>query len=242
MADDYPPTPHVVPAVPSTPPIVPAVPVAALEAAHNQNKLSEELRALLKEADGKSITFQRVIEVLQERAHTILVILMSLPFLFPIPTLGLSAPAGILVILVGIFLLLGLKPWLPKKLLRKEIAHHTLEAIIHKALRLLARVEWIFKPRLRVLTWPGFRNVIGAAMLIAGFILALPIPIPFANAIPALAIILLAAGLLERDGAFVLAGYVVMLGACVFLYVFSEVAVEILLRIYEWVFPATAGQ
>jgi len=44
-------------------------------------------------------------------------------------------------------------------------------------------------------------------MLVAAGVLLLPLPIPLTNAFPAWAIILIAAGLLERDGAFVAAGY-----------------------------------
>jgi hypothetical protein len=46
-------------------------------------------------------------------------------------------------------------------------------------------------------------------MLVAALALLLPLPIPFTNSFPAWTILLVAAGLLERDGAFVLAGYVV---------------------------------
>ena len=51
----------------------------------------------------------------------------------------------------------------------------------------------------------------GLAIFGAGIALGLPIPLPFANAIPALAILLFATGLVERDGAFVLAGHAVWL-------------------------------
>jgi len=233
MNDD--PAPESTPqaAAPTGQPLAAIVP-PAFRTLHSHSKLSEELLALLQHADHKPIAVQTVIGVLAERAHTILVILMTLPFLFPIPTLGLSAPAGLLVVLVGIFLLLGFRPWLPRFLLRREIAFHTLEAMVTKAVKLLVRIEWMFKPRLRALTWPGFRNVIGAAMLLSGLILALPIPIPFANAIPALAIILLGAGLLERDGAFVLAGYAVTIAACVYLYIFWEVAWAVIIKIFAW--------
>jgi hypothetical protein len=46
-------------------------------------------------------------------------------------------------------------------------------------------------------------------MLVAAGVLMLPLPIPFTNTVPAWVILLVAAGLLERDGLVLAAGYVV---------------------------------
>jgi hypothetical protein len=59
--------------------------------------------------------------------------------------------------------------------------------------------------------------------------LLLPLPIPFSNVIPAWGIILMAGGLLERDGYFILGGYVATLATAAFfgaIAVFGKGAVE----------------
>ena len=46
--------------------------------------------------------------------------------------------------------------------------------------------------------------------------LLLPLPIPFSNILPAFSVLLFSAGLLERDGVFILAGYIVFFCAVAF--------------------------
>jgi hypothetical protein len=212
------------PPLPLDAPTVPPLPDGSCTPKSCASRLSDDLRSLVTHAAGKPITFEQVISVLQDRAHAIVLIIFCIPFLIPVPTMGMSAPMGLLVMLVGVFIACGLRPWLPKRALRREIPFATLEHVVAASLKVLTRVEKILKPRLTFLAWPGFRNFVGIALVVAGFIMALPIPLPFANAIPALAIVLLAAGDLERDGLFIAAGYLVTIAASVALYIFSDVA------------------
>ena len=71
-------------------------------------------------------------------------------------------------------------------------------------------------------------------MLLAALALLLPLPIPFTNSFPAWTILLLAAGLLERDGVFILAGYLVFV-AGVFYFVFlGEATAHLLHELVRW--------
>jgi hypothetical protein len=45
----------------------------------------------------------------------------------------------------------------------------------------------------------GLQVMIGLALIVHGFLLALPLPIPFSNFFPALVLVLLTLGLLEED-------------------------------------------
>ena len=56
----------------------------------------------------------------------------------------------------------------------------------------------------------------GALICVFGLLMALPFPIPFSNGLPALAVVLLAAAMLEEDGYFALAGGVVFVLALAF--------------------------
>jgi hypothetical protein len=79
-------------------------------------------------------------------------------------------------------------------------------------------MERVVRPRMHFLQrWPGMMNLIGLGIFLGGFILLLPLPIPFSNTLPALSIVLLAAGMMERDGLLVLAGYVMALVGLVYL-------------------------
>ncbi|MFZ0710673.1 MAG: exopolysaccharide biosynthesis protein, partial [Terrimicrobiaceae bacterium] len=53
-------------------------------------------------------------------------------------------------------------------------------------------------------------------ILICGGLLLLPLPLPFSNALPALTVVLLAAGMLEKDGYFVIAGLLMFVITLIF--------------------------
>ena len=75
-------------------------------------------------------------------------------------------------------------------------------------------------------------RLIGFGIVVAGLGLTLPLPIPFSNSIPAWAILLLAIGMMEKDGLFVLLGHLTALFAWVFIgltFVFTAEAFQMLL-------------
>ena len=73
-------------------------------------------------------------------------------------------------------------------------------------------LEVLLKPRLCFLVdYAVLHHFYGAMVCISGLLLLLPLPIPFSNLLPALAVIFLAAALIERDGYFIVAGIVMFL-------------------------------
>jgi hypothetical protein len=71
-------------------------------------------------------------------------------------------------------------------------------------------------------------------MFLCAALLLLPLPVPFSNTIPAWAIMLMAGGLLERDGLFILAGYITALGAIVFFGAIGIFGLEVVDVIEKW--------
>lgn len=182
-------------------------------------RLSDDLRTLLVRADGRSLTLGELEEILQGRGFALFILLLSLPFCAPISIPGLSIPFGVVITFLGLRIVFGRKPELPKFILRKEIKYAVLEKIVNLGLRLSTRMEKIARPRMAFLRrWPGMINLIGLGLASGGIQLLLPLPplIPLSNTLPAISVVLLTAGLIERDGVFVLAGYFVNLGAWVY--------------------------
>lgn len=173
--------------------------------------LSEDLKSVLVHADGRAITIGEVVQVLGHRGMAVMLVILCIPFLVPIPTMGLSAPAGAAVALYGLAVMLNVRPWLPKFVARRELSHAALERIVGTGVRLAGRTEKLLRPRLKFMTWPGINILIGVSLIFLGFFMALPLPIPGTNSAPAVGILLLLLGLVERDGLFVLAGQVVAL-------------------------------
>jgi hypothetical protein len=183
------------------------------------HRLSTDLRALLRETAGRSMTLGELEEILQGRGFGLFLLILALPFLSPIAIPGLSVPFGIVILFVGLRIAMGRKPALPGFILRRQIKYSVLEKIIGFGLKISTKLEKVVKPRMHFLQrWPGMINLIGLGIASGGLLLALPLPpvIPLSNTIPALGVLLLTAGMIERDGLLVLAGHIVNIGAWIY--------------------------
>jgi len=210
---------------------IPLLPVPAAPA----RKLSEELADLRARAGAGPITLREVIYLLGGRAYLLLVLLLALPFITPIPLPGLSVPFGLAIALISLRLSLGQRPWLSKKLQRKVLPAGFIEKIFRVAEKVLRFLEKFLRPRITFLTDTQLlRQLHAVLMLAAALALLLPLPIPFTNSFPAWTILLVAAGLLERDGAFVVAGYVVFAAGVLYFVFLGEAAVQLVHAAAEW--------
>jgi hypothetical protein len=59
-------------------------------------------------------------------------------------------------------------------------------------------------------------------------------PIPLTNTFPAWAIVLLAGGVMERDGLFIVGGYVMMLGTTAWFFLLGAAVTETLGAVWHW--------
>ena len=180
-------------------------------------RLSADLAALRSRSSGQSLTVDELEKALKGRGFAMLLLLLALPFcVIPVP--GLSMPFGIAVFLIGIRIAAGRKPWLPAFVRRKSISPARLAKVLDGGIRFARTMEKYVKPRMHFLQrWPGTMNLIGLGIASGGLLLLLPLPIPFTNTIPAWAVVLPAAGMMERDGLLVLFGHIMTLGSWAFI-------------------------
>jgi hypothetical protein len=180
------------------------------KAIRRPRKLSEELAGLQAEFAERPVTLREVIMILRGRAYSLLLILLALPFCTPIPLPGLSTALGLVIAIIALRLALGQHPWLPAKLQDRQLPSGFFRKLIAAAAGIIRLLEKFLRPRLAVLTDHGWlRQLHAVMMLLAALALLLPLPIPLTNAFPGWAILLIAGGLIERDGAAIAAGYVV---------------------------------
>lgn len=199
-------------------------------------KLSEELALLQMRAAVGSVTLREVIYVLGGRAYTLLILLLALPFITPMPMLGLSTPFGLAIAAIALRLALGRRPWLPKKYQRKELPAAFFEKLFLGAGKILRVFEKFLRPRVTYLVdTPLLRQLHAALIVLAALALLMPLPIPLTNSFPAWSIILLAAGLLERDGAFILAGYVIFVAGVLYFVFLGEATARGVDALWQWV-------
>lgn len=162
---------------------------------------SAQLAALRTEAVAGSVTLGMLTDRLGHAATGTLLLLCGLAGLVP----GLAVLLGIPLCLLAIGLLLGHQAaWLPGPFRTRQIPAHRLHGAID---RLLPRLHWLerrVRPRAPWAVGDLARRLVGLAALICGVLILLPVP--FGNTAPAVAVIILAVGLLTQDGVAVLAG------------------------------------
>lgn len=168
---------------------------------------SQELRDLTDRFADCPVRLGQILDAMKGRGFDLLLVFITLPFITPIPLPGFSLPFGLTVAVIGARLALGKKPWLPAKLLKRELPPRFLARVLRAAGRIVRALEFFLRPRLAFMNdHLIFRRTAGALIACSGILMLLPLPVPFSNSLPALTVLLLAAGALERDGAFFLAG------------------------------------
>jgi len=168
---------------------------------------SEELHLInVKVREGEATLGGLMVE-LRDRAYSLFILMLALPFCTPLPMLGVSMPLGAVIGYLGVRLALGMEPKLPRRLRARPVPPRLLGSVLRAAERLLRWLERFMRPRFEMITlsWPG-RAAIGGMIAASSLLLMLPLPIPTSNFFPAVTIVCLAAGLTENDGAVVIVG------------------------------------
>ena len=173
--------------------------------------ISQRLRSLVRSLPPTGITLSELIHRVGNDGLLILAALLTLVFLIPISIPGVSTVFGAAILLIGISRLLRRELWIPSRLKHKTIGTKKLRPVLRKALPLLHRLERVSRPnRIEWLVAGGpVQRMNDASLILGAVLLMMPFGlIPFSNTFPAVALLFLAIGLLQRDGVCVLLGYI----------------------------------
>lgn len=183
-------------------------------------RLSEEIAQLRKAGAQAPVTLGELVQTLRSRGYIFLILLLSLPFVTPIPLPGLSTPLGLVIVLLALRLVLGGEPWLPRSVLARQIPAGFLDKVGAATERGLRFAERFLRPRWDFLfSFPGALRVHALLLTLAGLVLLLPLPIPFTNSFPAWVLLFGAIAWIERDGLFMAFAYLcAVLGALYFIF------------------------
>ena len=186
--------------------------------AAESKKLSAVLLEMASTLPAGSVSVRELAERIGERGMLVFCLFLNLPFLIPVSIPGVSTVFGLLVILVGAGVMMARLPWMPARLLNKQVDSGHMAKTLEHGSRFVAKLEKLAHPRLSALAqgkaierWNGFMLMTAGLLLMAPFGF-----VPFSNTLPALAACFIIIGILERDGAFILLGYLTEVGTVVY--------------------------
>lgn len=166
--------------------------------------ISERLDALAAEAGGPAVTLGWILDRLHERAFGLFLLILALPCCIPF-LYGVPQVVALPLVFVSGQIVAGRRvPWLPARLRHRPVATARLAEIARRAGPWLRRIEAVSRPRLSALSRPPADRAVGVALLV--FSLSILVPLPATNTVPGFAVVLVAMGLLQRDGLLVTLG------------------------------------
>ncbi|MFK8250944.1 exopolysaccharide biosynthesis protein [Ancylobacter terrae] len=172
---------------------------------HRPPRTSELLSAIVTAHSAERIALGDLVSALRNRAFGITLLLFGIPNCLPMPP-GIPVICGVILTLVGVQMAIGRDElWLPRWLAARTFSRASLEKLINRALPWVQRFEAYSRPRQAMFASAFARRGVGLLVVILGLLLMLPIPI-FGNLPPGIAVCILGLGMVERDGAFILAG------------------------------------
>jgi hypothetical protein len=182
------------------------------------------------------ITLDELKNSLHERGFGLILAVICLPVSLPIPVPpGYTTIFSIPLFFVLVQMIMGLNsPWLPKWLGQKKIKKTFLKAIISKSVPYFRWIEKFLHPRLTNISTRYWEKFIG----FSGFILAvdifLPIPIPLSNFFPGIGILIMAVGLMGRDGVMILIGFAIGCFGLIYTVVALILGYELLMKMINF--------
>jgi hypothetical protein len=198
-------------------------------------KLSATLHTLLAEYADRALPLGTLIQRTGEQGFGMVSGILTFPLLIPIPIPlpGFSTIFGSGIILLGLQLALGYsQPYLPHRLAQMELSPTASKILLDNLKRVLSPIERLARTRFSGISrHQMWQRCSGLCMAWNAALMALPLPIPFTNLLPAYSILFLAIGMLELDGLFILIGYGMTTATTAF---FASIAGAIWKLISSW--------
>lgn len=168
----------------------------------DQTGITGTLQTVRKRTSGGEVRFGDVVETLENKGFGPVLLVPALIALLPTGAIpGIPSACGLMIFLVAVQMALGKKhPWIPARLRDLGLQRDRLVGAIDKAVPVTRRVDRLFKPRLTSLSDAPLSKLFGLLCAVFGLSMIPLELVPFAAAVPALAIVLVAIGLSTRDG------------------------------------------
>lgn len=171
--------------------------------------LGEKIELIISKLPPTEVTLAEIMDIVGADSLLLLTIFLSLVFLVPVSIPGVSTVFGTGILLIGITRLFSRKLWLPKKIAHRKLSSDRLREGFTRALVWFRRLEKISRSRRlpRLATGKVASTLNNLSFILAALLLMMPFGfVPFSNTLPAIALIFLAVGMMQRDGGSILLG------------------------------------
>ena len=189
------------------------------ESALEAESLGEKIKMIIAKMPPTEVTLAEIMDIVGADSLMLLTIFLSLVFLVPVSIPGVSTVFGTGILLIGITRLFNRKLWLPRQIANRKLSAQKLRDGFTRALVWFHKLEKISRshrlPRLAtgrlVTTINNLSFILAAILLMAPFGF-----IPFSNTLPAVALIFLSVGMMQKDGGSILLGYLANLATMIY--------------------------
>ncbi|MEL6958824.1 MAG: exopolysaccharide biosynthesis protein [Pseudomonadota bacterium] len=168
--------------------------------------ISQQLAKLAADAPIPHASLAWVMGQLNERAFGLFLLVLALPCCIPF-LYGIPQIVALPLMFVSAQMLIGrTSPWLPARLGARNVSKEGLESLSRRSGPWLRRIEAVSRPRLQALSYAPADRVVALGLVL--FSASILLPIPATNTVPGFAVVIIAMGLLQRDGILILLGLV----------------------------------
>jgi hypothetical protein len=170
--------------------------------------LSAVLQAVLAEAALRPVRLGDLVDQTADRGFGLLLLVLGLPMLIPFLPPGSSTVVGPIYAAFAVQMLRGVpRPWVPRRFRDWVLSAGTVGALRARGVPIVRTIERFSRPRGLWVSEHVAVRAAGITVLLMGLVLLSPLP--FLNTLPALSVMLIGVGLLNRDAVFMLAGIAV---------------------------------
>jgi len=150
------------------------------------------------------VRIRDIFAVLGDRGLASALLVVALPQMLPLP-LGVSNLLAVPIVIVAIQIAMRRHTlWLPSWFLARPIPRDRLIRVSERLVPWLQRLEMVVRPRLVMVLSPAGTHLVGLACAVVAAVAMTPLPLT--GWLPGISLIIIALGMMERDGLVVLAG------------------------------------
>lgn len=194
-------------------------------------RFSDVIEEIGERPDPK-LRLQELVAAFGERGFGAMILILSLLALLPWPPGGKAVFAAPIILMSLELAFQRDSIWLPRWALNASVSRAAYRAGVSRIMKAVRYVENLTRPRLPFLTGEIADIVTGLVCVVLALIMALPIP--FGDALPGIALVFFALGMMQRDGIAVLLGAAAT-GACgLYLFLIWRTVIEVAHHATSW--------